>query len=199
MSANAEFKYEVQRTNNFKITFGDLGGAYDIELACESVGLPSITNDPIELSYGNTKAKVAGQASVDDISVTVKDYIEPDIEKILWKWRLQVFNPETGKVGWAKVYKKSATITQYGPNGEVERKWRLLGVWPTNLDLGELNYDGGDKKSITMNLSVDNAYMVARNTQGINVSGGTGINYQTDPDMGSDPLSDGPITFDMEY
>ena len=199
MSADAAFKYEVQRTNNFKITFGDLGGAADIELACESTGLPSITNDPIELAYGNTKVKVAGQASVDDISVTVKDFIEPDIEKILWKWRLQVFNPETGKVGWAKVYKKSATITQYGPNGEAERKWCLKGVWPTNLDLGELNYDGGDKKSITMNLSVDIAYMVDRNAPGAGVTGGTGDKYQIDPSMGKDPLNEGNLTFDMEY
>lgn len=153
--------YEVQRTNNFRIVFDktvDPNGY--IELACDSTGLPTMTNDPIELSYGNSKVKVAGQATVDDVSVVVKDFIEPDIEKILWDWRLKVYNPENGKVGWAKNYKKDATIVQYGPNGEVLRKWQLKGVWPTSLDLGELNYDGGDKKSITMNLSVDNALLV---------------------------------------
>lgn len=153
--------YEVQRTNNFRIVFDStIDPSGMIELACDSTGLPTISNDPIELAHGNSKVKVAGQANVDDISVTVKDFIEPDIEQILWKWRLKVYNPENGKVGWAKNYKKDAVIVQYGPNGEVLRKWQLKGVWPTSLDLGEMSYDGGDKKSITMNLSVDNAYIL---------------------------------------
>ena len=158
MSTNT--KYEVQRTNNFRFiapTAIDPDGL--IELACESTGLPTISNDPIELSHGNSKVKVAGQATVDDVSVVVKDFITPDIEKLLWQWRLKVYNPETGKVGWAQNYKHDAKIIQYGPNGEVKRTWQLKGCWPTSLDLGELNYEGGDKKSITMNLSVDNAYI----------------------------------------
>lgn len=153
--------YEVQRTNNFRIIFDstvDPNGY--LELACSSTGLPTVSNDPIELAYGNSKVKVAGQANVDDVSVTVKDFIEADVEQILWKWRLKVYNPETGKVGWAKNYKKDATIIQYGPNGEVLRKWQLKGVWPTSLDLGEASYDGSDAKQITMNLSVDNAILV---------------------------------------
>lgn len=153
--------YEVQRTNNFRISFDQTVDPKGfIELACTSTGLPTISNDPIELSHGNSKIKVAGQANTDDISVSVKDFIEADIEKILWDWRLKVYNPETGKVGWAKNYKKDATIIQYGPNGEVLRKWQCSGVWPTSLDLGEMSYEGSDAKSITMNLSVDEAYLV---------------------------------------
>lgn len=164
--------YEVQRTNNFKfvlnlstlgITVGN--GVPDdlIELACDTAGLPTISNDPIELDYGNSNVKVAGKATVDDVSVAVKDFIEPDVEGVLWEWRKKVYNPETGKIGWAKNYKRDAAIVQYGPNGEVKRKWKLEGVWPTSLDLGDLDYSSGDKKQITMNLSVDNAYIVRDN------------------------------------
>ena len=157
-------KYEVQRTNNFRVVFDDLdgiaNGASDIiELACDTAGLPTTTNDPIELDYGNSNIKVAGKATVDDVSITVKDFIEPDVELILWKWRMKVYNPATGKVGWAKNYKRTARIIQYGPNGEVTRGWKLEGVWPTSLDLGDLDYSSGDKKQITMNLSVDTAYI----------------------------------------
>jgi hypothetical protein len=162
-----EPKYEVQRTNNFRfiislseftnnsgVDSGDI-----IELACDTAGLPTVSNDPIELDYGNSNVKVAGKATVEDITVAVKDFIEPDVEKILWQWRLKVYNPETGKVGWAKNYKKQAKIVQYGPNGEVKRSWVVDGVWPTSLDLGDLDYSSGDKKQISMNLSVDNAYI----------------------------------------
>lgn len=87
-----EPKYEVQRTNNFRfivslneftnnsgVDSGDI-----IELACDTAGLPTVTNDPIELDYGNSNVKVAGKATVDDVTVAVKDFIEPDVEKILW-------------------------------------------------------------------------------------------------------------------
>lgn len=165
---STEPMYEVQRTNNFRFVV-DLSqfannttyaSSQIIELACDTVGLPTVSNDPVELDYGNSQIKVAGKATVDDISVAVKDFIEPDVEKILWNWRLQVYNPQTGKVGWAKNYKKTCTIVQYGPNGEVVRKWQLDGCWPTSLDLGDMDYSSGDKKQITMNLSVDNAYIV---------------------------------------
>ena len=72
-------KYEVQRTNNFRfvISLEDLG-EYEsisagelIELACDTTGLPTVSNDPIELDYGNSNVKVAGKATVDDISVAV--------------------------------------------------------------------------------------------------------------------------------
>ena len=161
-------QYEVQRTNNFRFIIdlsafsNNVGGNSGeiIELACDSVGLPTVSNDPIELDYGNSNVKVAGKATTDDISVAVKDFIEPDVENILWQWRLQVYNPKTGKVGWASNYKRTAQIVQYGPNGEVLRKWQCDGVWPTSLDLGDMDYSSGDKKQITMNLSVDTAYIV---------------------------------------
>lgn len=167
-----EPKYEVQRTNNFRFVismneFTNNSGVESgeiIELACDSTGLPSMTNDPINLDYGNSDVKVAGKVTVDDVSVAVKDFIEPDVENILWQWRLKVYNPQTGKVGWAKNYKKQARIVMYGPNGEVERGWVLDGVWPTNLELGDLDYSSGDKRQLTMNLSVDNAYIERQGT-----------------------------------
>jgi hypothetical protein len=165
---SADSKYEVQRTNNFEFIIDlsefsngtTISSGEIITLACDTVGLPSISTDPIELDYGNSNVKVAGRATVDDISVAVKDFIEPDVENILWQWRLRVYNPENGKVGWTPNYKKSATIVQYGPNGEVRRKWQIFGVWPLSLDLGDLDQSSGDKKQITMNLSVDNAILV---------------------------------------
>ena len=94
--------YEVQRTNNFRFivdlsefsnntssSSGDI-----IELACDSTGLPTVSNDPIELDYGNSQIKVAGKATTDDITVAVKDFIEPDVENILWQWRMKVYNPK---------------------------------------------------------------------------------------------------------
>lgn len=163
-------KYEVQRNNHFRfvIDLNDLQANNNtgvsngeiIELACNSIGLPNITKNAIDISYGNSKVHVAGEVDIDNISLQVNDFIEPDVEGILYEWARHVYDPKTGKIGWAVNYKKNATVVQYGPNGEVKRKWALQGVWPTNIDGGEMNYEGSEKKQITMDLQVDNAYII---------------------------------------
>lgn len=161
--------YEVQRTNNFRINI-DLtefvqkaGVSTDaiglIGLACETSGLPNNNTDPLEVPYGNNMIKVAGKTQFDDISITVKDFIEQDLEKVLMYWRYEVYNPETGKVGWAKNYKREARITLYSPNGTRERTWVAQGVWPTSIELGDLDYSSSDLRKLTMTLAVDNAFL----------------------------------------
>ena len=149
-------EYEIQRTNNFELVLDEFGNWFT--LSVESCPLPTITNSAIELAYGNSKVKVAGQAEFDQISLVVKDAIELDVEYQLWQWRKQVYDPETDKIGWAADYKKNGYIYQYAPDGTCARGWRMLGIWPENFESGEMNYDGGDKKNITMSLNVDKAW-----------------------------------------
>ena len=154
--------FEIQRTNNFRvdINLSEFGGEVGlVSLACETSGLPNSSTDPLEAPYGNSTVKVAGKTNFDDISITVKDFIEKDIEAILMQWRYAVYNPETGKVGWARNYKREARITLYAPNGECERVWIATGVWPTTLELGDLDYSSSDLRKVTMTLSVDHAQM----------------------------------------
>lgn len=153
-------EYEMQRTNNFEVRIDGLGE--DVTLCVESCPLPTISNDPIELGYGNSKVKVAGQASFDDIEIVVKDAIGYDTEMKLWNWRKKVYDPETDKIGWAADYKKQGIIYQYSPDGSIERNWKIIGCWPTNINPGEMNYDGSDKKTISMTLSIDKAYPLER-------------------------------------
>ena len=54
--------YEVQRTNNFEVIFEGLSD--NITLAVTSCPIPTTSNDPIELPYGNSKIKVAGAAYI---------------------------------------------------------------------------------------------------------------------------------------
>lgn len=149
--------FEVQRTNNFEVVFEGL--SEDITLSVSSFSPVNISNEPIELSYGNSKVKVAGQAAFDDASLVVNDYIVADIEKQLNDWRNQVFNPETMTIGWAEDYKRNGRLYQYGPDGTVQRVWRLIGAWPTGLEMSEFNYEGSDKKQVTMPMAVDQAYI----------------------------------------
>ena len=53
--------YEVQRTNHFEVQFAGLGE--DFTLAVESFPIPSDTSEVQEISYGNSKVKLAGPLS----------------------------------------------------------------------------------------------------------------------------------------
>ena len=148
--------YEVQRTNNFEVVFEGL--SEEVTLSVASCSLPNVSNEPLEISHGNSKVKVAGQANFDDVSLVVNDMIIADIEKQLYAWRKKVFDPETMKIGWAEDYKKNGRLYQYGPDGTVSRVWRLIGCWPTGFESTEFNYEGADKKQITMPIAIDQAY-----------------------------------------
>jgi len=148
--------YEVQRTNHFEVQIIDVGGQ-DLTLAVNNSSLPSITIDQIELPYGNSRVKVAGQVSYDDIDVDVKDFIEPNMQEIIEEWRMEVYDQNEGDLGWAADYKRNGVLHIYSPSGDVRRAWRLYGIWPTSVNYGDLDYDGGAALSITMTLSVDMA------------------------------------------
>lgn len=148
--------YETQRTNNFEIQIVDVGGE-DLTFACTTAGLPNESNNPINLAYGNTNVKVAGTTEVADVTVSVKDFIEADIEAIVRRWRREVYNEDTGEIGWAVDYKRRAYIYLYSPDGSVKRTWILEGVWPSSVAWGDLTYDGGAVREISMTLSVDTA------------------------------------------
>lgn len=160
MSAN--YAYEVQRTNNFEVVLQ--GFPDEFTLAVESAPSPSISNDPIELAYGNSKVKVAGQATFDDFDIQIKDFIDANMEEKLYRWRGQVYDPKSDRIGWAADYKRDGYLHQYAPDGTCMRSWKILGVWPTTFNGGDFAYDGGDKKLISMTLSVDKAYLCEKDS-----------------------------------
>lgn len=158
MHMSNEKNYEVQRTNHFELMIDGLSD--DVTLAVQSCPFPTTSNEVIELSYGNSKVKVAGQAVFDDVEIQLLDFIGQDTEIKLANWRKQVYDPETDKVGFAEDYKRNGYIYQFAPDGSHMRTWKIIGAWPTTFTPGENNQEGSDKKMMSMTLSVDKAYPV---------------------------------------
>ena len=156
MSANRT--YEMQRTNHFEVVFENISS--DVTLCVDSAGALNTSIEPVELAYGNSKVKVAGQVTYEDFELVVKDAIVADIEAQLYDWFKQVYDVENDKMGWAYKYKRTGRLYQYAPDGSLSRVWKLVGCWPTNFQTSEFSYDGSDKKTITMTISVDKAYPI---------------------------------------
>lgn len=150
--------HEVQRQNNFELVINDLANSRELTLACENAQIPSMDNDIVELDYGNNKASVAGKASTQDMSVSFKDFIGADVEKIIVDWRAKVYNPVDDAIGFAADYKKSARLIKWAPDGSVERVWIVKGMWPSAVTWGTLDHTSGEKVIIEVTFKVDRCY-----------------------------------------
>lgn len=151
--------FEVQRTNNFEIQISGVTPDNSLlTLSVVSGFLPHESNEVISLNYGNTTVTVAGKANVNGSgSLVVRDLVQQDIEKAIDDWRASVYNKETDAIGFAFDYKKTATVTQCAPDGTLLRVWNLKGVWPSEVDYGQVSYDSPGVKTISITIQYDKA------------------------------------------
>lgn len=133
------------------------GGGGVIELALDSSALPTHMVEEIELNYLNERRYIAGRAAFESIPLVVKDMVDVGVASACKMWFEQVHNPQTHKIGLARDYKKIADLILMGPDGTMERTWRLHGCWPTAINYGQLDMNSNDIVRIEMNLRFDRA------------------------------------------
>lgn len=158
--APAGGNYEPQRQNNgvFRVQLGDADQSALISLASESFNLPTETSGVVEMHWLNESRKVAGKTVFEDITLTLKDFVDVNTHQACLGWRREVYNPVNGAVGLAANYKKQATVEVFAPNGGLMRRWLLIGCWPMSLNAGSVDHSSEDYNRIEMSLSVDKAY-----------------------------------------
>ena len=158
----ADKKWEPQRINNFQLCVYGLPGQGTelVMLSLMQFSLPQISNDPINISHGNTNVKFAGTTQwAGSDSLQVVDYITNDIAKMISDWRELVYRQATDEIGWAHEYKKDGEVFEVGPDGTNVRIWKYEGIWPNAVNYGELNYDTqGEVRKIDITLQYDRAY-----------------------------------------
>lgn len=150
--------YEVQRVHNFEVVIEGLPET--VTLSVISFPIPETSNGVISLKHGNADVKVAGAAEFSDGQLVVRDAIVADIERVLYEWRRQVYDPTTDRIGWAAEYKKQGYVHQYAPDGTHVRTWKIIGMWPSAMSASEMNNESSDKKNITLTIQYDRAYPI---------------------------------------
>ena len=134
-AAHLSENFEPQRKFDFQIDFGD-----DIlRLSVSKFTLPSISNEEIELAYGNEKVWIAGQTTNETATLELRDTIDAGTAGAIMAWRDSVYDPETGNIGRASEYKKTASVFLLSPDGSDYREWQLIGCWPQAIKAGDLD------------------------------------------------------------
>jgi len=153
---------EVQRTNHyvFEIYNRNSTSVFIPELtyAVKSVRIPNVTIEVIELKRGNQTIKLPGAISLDTGSLVLNDLVDQDTEKKFELWKMAVYDHRSGKMGRHQRFKKDAKLFLLSPCGDVERVWKLEGVWPTTVEASEMTNDSADLRNLTVTLAVDKCY-----------------------------------------
>lgn len=147
--------FEPQRSFDFGIEIYGIGGAETISLAISQGFFPSGKNEVIPIKYFAEERKVAGQVTFADGQITCVDYVEENVAGLLLEWRKLVHDVESGALGWARDYKKQASVILYAPDGTSPRIFQLDGVWPSEVSGDQLSYENNAALKINMNLVFD--------------------------------------------
>ena len=129
-----------------------------LRVSLKTAFLPQIGVNPINVKRGNSDIVFAGSPIIGHSgNISFNDWIGIRTYDICLAWSQLVYNMKTDKVGLAQDYKRVAHIFQYTPTWQLVRAWKLNGVFPTNVQGGELNYEGGNAQmQVQMTLSYDN-------------------------------------------
>lgn len=161
--------WEPQRTNNFEIRFPNLPQLYSIDqgiampsnasdyltLSTQSVGGLNTNISALDVSYGNNNIKFAGKPEYQDVSITFRDFIGIQTERIIMAWSKLVYNPATEKVGRASIYKQQGYLLEFAPDGTNVKTWKLEGCWPGDISFDNYDNEGNNIRTIQVTFHAD--------------------------------------------
>ena len=166
--------YEIQRSNTFMFYVPFPAGYFEndsilassntyasshandvFRISVDSSFVPHFTTNAIELKRGNNTMKFAGTPTFSNGQVKFTDFIGAGTKDLLMAWQRKVYNQETEKVGLASDYKLLGYLTEYTPDFQVVRTWKLIGCWISALSEDDYSHDSSDKHSITCTIEYD--------------------------------------------
>lgn len=133
---------------------------FDTPLEALTVSFPRYELEQVEVYHFNERVKIAAKPNVGDVKIEIIDFgTDSQTVQQLWTWFKQVYDPNTGIMGPANIYKKQGQLILYDPAGNVQRTWTLQGLWPRSSPTPEenLDYSSQEVQKISLTLSCDRA------------------------------------------
>lgn len=151
----------------FYITASSGGVAID-PIFVRVASRPNLQFEEVELNYQNERAYISGKPTWETINVTFLDAADSsnDSGKKLAEWAKKVYvygDPnQSGCMGDPGSSYKSdgAYLEMLGGCNELLEKWHFFGMWPSNINWGEVDYTNSDPAEIEVTFRFDNADQV---------------------------------------
>jgi hypothetical protein len=123
----------------------------------KSTARPTATTEENEISWINATRHVAGKTKWNTLSITMHDPIAPSGAQQMTEWLRLVYDNVSGRAGYADFYKRNLQLKMLDPVGTVIELWDIVGVFPTEINFGDLTYEDGSPIEISCTLRFDTA------------------------------------------
>lgn len=165
--------YEPQRTNHFEFradedhlreklkglipynTFAEANAGKILTIATINAPAFAYQIGTVDVSRGNTTIHFAGKPQFQGGQFTFNDFIGAGVKDILFAWQKLAFNIDTEKVGLADDYKMNCYVTEYTPDHQKVREWKIYGVWVSQVQADGFAVESSDKVKVTATVVYD--------------------------------------------
>lgn len=157
---------QPKRKHRFAVSFGSTGLP---EWIASRVTRPSMEVSTVEHQYLNHTFKFPGRAKWQNISVTLRDPLQPDasenLYRILDKAGYRAPNKDPGDKSQKQSFTKAKfqaaigtlKIQTLNAEGSVVETWTLFNPIITNVNWGEFDYSSEDLLDLTLDIAYDYA------------------------------------------
>ena len=150
----------------FRVTFLNLGVSQpttELTKQIMDATRPSVSFEEIVLDIYNSKVKLAGKPSWEDLTINVRDDAGGQVTKLVGEQLQKQFDFMEQASASSGIDYKFTTIIEIldGGNGTstptVLETWEVYGCYLTTVNYNDLNYGESAPVTITMNVKFDNA------------------------------------------
>ncbi len=167
MAEITPIKYDPKKRNLY---------IFDIEgippFAVVTGSRPRWSFDEVEIPIFNGKFFIPGKMSPEPLELTINDVATADIITPLYEWSRQVYDPDTGAMGYMEEYTRNIILTILGYKGEELEVWEIRGAWIQNFNGGDLDQTSGEPIQVNITLRYQDARLIR--SGGTNLTAGTG-------------------------
>ncbi len=154
MGTGTGVNYEPLRKNTWEVYISGI----DTVLSAVNCKPPQTVLTPAEIYHFNERTKFATLPNPSDFEIMVMDVVSPQVVQQLWTWFKQVYDPNTGIMGYASDYKRQGTLLLYDVKAQsVIRTWTCMGLFLTTSPVPDegFDYSSNEPVHINMKLSCD--------------------------------------------
>ncbi len=156
------FKYGGLRTSMFEVqifnpatAIGDILSKFRVSAAA----LPESTLNANDVNYFGRVVKVAGSRTYADWNVTAYEDEDYTFRDSLETWAASINSPETNLRVFAtsemEEYKADAYITAYSQTGQLLKRYKFIGLFPTSVGSIEMGWEGNNVASFQTTFAYD--------------------------------------------
>jgi hypothetical protein len=164
------------RPTLFKIEINNppagVGSSEKLSLLCRATQIPAPIVEAIPVGYMGREIKVSGDRTVPDWNINVINDEDFGLRDMFEQWNM-IQNSMVGNLRRDRNYKADGVITQYGKEGNVLKRYQMVGAFPTVVGNIELGWDMKNQiETFDVTLSIDWWQPIKA---GGNADGGSGL------------------------